>query len=47
MNNKPLDIIYNKVSKERNDLIINNPLKKSTIIDLEENHLNKYLENNL
>lgn len=44
MNNKPLDIIYNKVSKERNDLIINNPLKKSTIIDLEENHLNKYLE---
>jgi hypothetical protein len=44
MNNKPLDIIYNKILKEREDLILNNPLEKNNIIDLEENQLNKYLE---
>jgi hypothetical protein len=44
INNIPLDKIYQKVSENRKDLIKNNPLKKSAIIDLEENQLNKVLE---
>jgi len=44
INNIPLDKIYQKVNEDRKDLIKNNPLKKSAIIDLEENQLNKVLE---
>ena len=44
LNNNSLDKIYQKVNKNRNDLIKKNPLKKSNIIDLEENQLNKFLE---